>query len=515
MHNNFYFLRQLTRKLHATLTGRAVVSECFSQSKDELIVRCEVGPESFWIRATISPAFSCLSFPDRFERARKNSVDLMPAVIGARVSYLRQFENERSFAIGLSDGQMLLFKMHGNRSNIILLQNDRVVDIFRKNLVADERLKPDDLDRAIDWSREYFLHHIDDLRSVYFTFGKVVWQYLEDRNFSSLDVEQKWKEIQHVRQTLEDPSYFIAEIGGKPHLSLLPADGLREIANDPLEAATEFYRYFTQQHALVREKAQLLTWLTREITAGENYCKKNLARVEDLKRDDSYKVWADVLMANLHLIDAHAERVVLENFYDDNKPIEIPLRKDLTPQKVAETYYRKAKNRHIEIERLEQSVAQKEEELEALRARVAEAETLVDLKSVRAMRGPAAVQKDLEPLPYHEHIFRNYRILVGKNAQANDVLTLKHSYKDDLWLHAKDVSGSHVIIKHQAGKTFPADVIEYAASLAAFHSKRRNESLCPVIVTPKKFVRKRKGDPPGAVVVEREEIKMVVPMRAR
>src|SRR5690606_41795155 len=59
-----------------------------------------------------------------------------------------------------------------------------------------------------------------------------------DLNFSSLDVEQKWKEIQHVRQTLEDPSYFIAEIGGKPHLSLLPADGLREIANDRSEEHT-------------------------------------------------------------------------------------------------------------------------------------------------------------------------------------------------------------------------------------------------------------------------------------
>ena len=80
-----------------------------------------------------------------------------------------------------------------------------------------------------------------------------------------------------------------------------------------------------------------------------------------------------------------------------------------------------------------------------------------------------------------------------------------------MWLHAKDVAGSHVIIKHQSGKNFPKDVIERAAELAAYNSKRRTESLCPVSYTPKKFVRKRKGDAPGLVVVEREQVIMVVP----
>ena len=103
-------------------------------------------------------------------------------------------------------------------------------------------------------------------------------------------------------------------------------------------------------------------------------------------------------------------------------------------------------------------------------------------------------------------------IFPGRNAEANDKLTLKYSYKDDLWLHAKDVAGSHVLIKYQSGKKFPKDVIEYAAGLAAYNSKRKNESLCPVAYTPKKFVRKRKGDPAGMVVVEREEVILVEPL---
>ena len=120
-------------------------------------------------------------------------------------------------------------------------------------------------------------------------------------------------------------------------------------------------------------------------------------------------------------------------------------------------------------------------------------------------------EKQAPSLPYREVEFNGYKIWIGKNAQSNDTLTLKYGYKEDLWLHAKDVSGSHVLIKHQSGKVFPKDVIERAAQLAAYYSKRKNESLCPVAMTSRKYVRKRKGDPPGAVVVEREEVIMVEP----
>jgi predicted ribosome quality control (RQC) complex YloA/Tae2 family protein len=105
----------------------------------------------------------------------------------------------------------------------------------------------------------------------------------------------------------------------------------------------------------------------------------------------------------------------------------------------------------------------------------------------------------------------NYKIWIGKNAQHNDTLTLKYSFKEDLWLHAKDVPGSHVLVKYQSGKKFPKEVIERAAQLAAYNSKRKTDSLCPVAFTPKKHVRKRKGDPAGAVVVEREEVILVEP----
>ena len=517
MHNNFYFLRQISSSLESTLKG-AVVSECFSQSKDELILRFEASGGPFLIKASLLPGFSCLSFPDNFQRARKNSVDLFPQLIGTRVRGVRQFNNERSFSIQFTDDIDLLFKMHGNRTNILLFQGDSPTELFRNNLMADRELKLESLDREIDWGYENFTRHAANLKPIYFTFGKIVWHYLEENGFETKTLEERWDMVRQVIKDLSFPRYYIITLQGKPALSLLPAGDIKKVWDEPLPAANDFYYSFTHLFAFSKEQTELLSFLKAKVDAGNHYCEKNFTRLGELARESNYKIWADLVMANLNNIAPRSDKVVLENFYNDYKPAEIKLKKDLSPQKNAELFYKKAKNQHIEIARLKEAISTKQAELDNLQKNLQSVESVADLKALRALKSElnpeAENKKQKVPLPYHEFLHNGFHILVGKNAQSNDVLTLQYGYKEDLWLHAKDVAGSHVLIKHQSGKNFPKDVIEYAASLAAYNSKRKNESLCPVIVTAKKFVRKRKGDPPGAVIVDREDVIMVEPRKA-
>lgn len=514
MHNNFYFLRQLSALLESKLKD-AVISECFSQSKDELILRFETTTGSFVIKASLLPSFSCLSFPDNFQRARKNSVDLFTQLIGGRVSDVRQYNNERSFSIRFSDGLDLLFKMHGNRTNIILFQEGLMKEMFRNNLIADAELNPETLDREIDWSFENFKTHADNLKPVYFTFGKVIWQYLRDHDFFHKSTEHQWETTQSLLKELNAPLYYITYLKGTAALSLVKTGDIKKTWDNPIAAANDFYHTFTHGYALTKEKTALLNALKTKLDGAMHYIAKNKKRLTELRHDNNYRIWADLIMANMHAVKPRSETIVVDNFYNENKPVEIKLKKDLSPQKNAEVFYKKAKNQHIEIDRLQQAIQHKEKEVEILGEKIQRIESSADLKSLRSTKTElsldADVKKQTEPLPYHAYEFHDYAIWVGKNAQSNDTLTLKYGYKEDLWLHAKDVSGSHVLIKHQAGKNFPKDVIEHAASLAAWHSKRKNESLCPVIVTPKKYVRKRKGDPAGVVIVEREEVILVEP----
>jgi predicted ribosome quality control (RQC) complex YloA/Tae2 family protein len=517
VHNNFYFLRQLSPVLDRAIRGFTLVS-CFSQNKEELVLEFNNSKSSFFLKASLTSAFCCLSFPNTFSRARKNTVDLFPAVILKKVVTVRQFENERSFSIALEDDWHLLFKMHGNRANVVLLNGDKPVELFRNHLKADAALRLGELDRSLDWSREYFDAHQHDLKETYFTFGKEVWRYLRQRGFDDADTGKRWDLLLETRTTLEHPQFYIFEREEKPVFSLLPGTDPVHSFSDPIEAVTRFYVQFTGTYFLYVEKSAARRGLESQLAAGMNYIEKNKLKIIELVPDTHYQQWADLIMANLQRITPGMEKISVENFYDHNRPVEIKLKKELNAQRNAGVLYRKAKNQVIEIQKLHESIAIKEKEIESIKEKIASIKNESELRNIRKiMEKPGAAknakEKQNSPIPYHEFEYKGFKIWVGKNAVSNDTLTLHHAFKDDLWLHAKDVAGSHVLIKHQAGKPFPKDVIERAAELAAFYSKRKKEHLCPVAVTPKKYVRKRKGDPAGAVVVEREEVILVTPSR--
>jgi predicted ribosome quality control (RQC) complex YloA/Tae2 family protein len=514
VHNNFFFLKELSKALQQKLVGFTLVS-CFSQNKEELILELNDSKTSFLIKASLQSDFCCLSFPAEFNRARKNSVDLFPALILKKITDVRQFQNERSFSFEFEGGIQLLFKMHGNRANIILFENDIATALFRNHLQSDSEIKLPGLDRIIDWSKENFLANQEKLREVYFTFGKEVWNRLDEKGFADVNIEEKWTLIEKVLKQLICTDYFIVEYKGKLIFSLLPFGKIIKQIQEPIEAVTEFFSLHATSNAFYSEKLQALKQLLAQRSACSNFISKNREKLNELINDTHYQIWADLIMANMNQIKPGVDSVTVDNFYDDNKPISIKLKKECTPQKNAEIFYRKGKNQQIEIQKLKDSIAGKEKTMAKLDLQITIIEGSTDLKELRKVIGEtnSSPKKEKQPKlsPYHEVEFKGFKIWIGRNAESNDVLTLKHSFKEDLWLHAKDVAGSHVLIKHQSGKSFPKDVIERAAQLAAFHSKRKNESLCPVTVTPKKFVRKRKGDPAGAVVVEREEVILVEP----
>jgi len=512
VHTNYYFLRQLSAQLTEKIVGFTLVS-CFSQNKEELIIEFNNGNSSFFIKASLLAQFYCLSFPESFNRARKNSVDLFNEVLMKKVMGIRKFENERSFVLELEDSYQLLFKMHGNRSNVILLYQGVAIALFRNHLAADREISTDSLDRKIDFSREQFDLHLKNLSTLYFTFGKLVWRYWHEKGIDKLSNNDQWKELNNIRNQLESPAYYIIEFDNEIHFSLLPIGHVLNTFQHPIPAINEFFSASSIKNALHSGKAFFRKNIQDKIKAGKNYVLKNQQKLDELVNDHHYQIWGDLIMAHMHEIKTGTSEVSLESFYD-GKPVVIKLKPDLNAQKNAEAFYRKSKNQQIEITKLKESIRAKESELEKLQVTLLSIEEAGNIKALNKTEGLQQTiqnQKKTEPLPYHEFEFKGFKIWVGKNADKNDELTLKHSYKEDLWLHAKDVAGSHVLIKHQSGKNFPKEVIERAAQLAAYNSKRKTDSLCPVSYTPKKYVRKRKGDPAGAVVVEREDVIMVEP----
>jgi predicted ribosome quality control (RQC) complex YloA/Tae2 family protein len=522
MHQNHYFLRQLAPQLDHELRGKYFM-EAFSQEKDELLlVFAEARGKHkfykpFFLKATLRPDFASLSFPEQFDRARRNSVDLFTGLYDQKVGKVRVFENERAIGLYLENGEVLAFKLFGNRSNILRFdEKGEVLEVFNNKLSGDISLKISELDRHLDQSYEAFLKNEGHFEKLFPTFGKVVKEYLHPRLAGVQSLEARWEVIQGTLQILLHPeAYFLTQLHHLPILSLLPIGEEKNRFSEPIEALDRFYHTFSRQGTLEKERGEWLRLLQKRIKQTENYLSNSFQKLIELEEGGKNEEWGHILMANLHQVPERAERVELFDFYRD-KPVTIKLKKDLSPQKNAEVYYRKAKNEKIEIEKLQENLDLREKDLTRLREHYAVIEAMELLRELRAYikkngLAPATVGADQGQL-FRRVEFQNFVILVGRNAKNNDLLTQQHTHKEDLWLHARDVTGSHVVVKYQAGKKFPVPVIERAAQLAAWYSKRRTDSLCPVIVTPKKFVRKPKGLPAGAVVVEKEEVIMVPPM---
>jgi predicted ribosome quality control (RQC) complex YloA/Tae2 family protein len=518
MHLNYHYFRFLCPSLEQQLlNGR--VSACFSQNKDELVLEFEQEAGTFfYVVAHLVPSSSCLFFPADFKRSRKNSVDLFPEIMGHTLRAVQLLPFERAFYFEFETGHLLLFKMHGNRSNLLLYApgSEFPRHIFRNSLKEDLQLRLSDLSRELDLGFEEFERLEGNASQFLPTLGKLPRAWLKNAGYLTADLTDRYRLMQEVLDMLDVPLFSIFLDGDDYKLTLLPCENALFSSEDPILAANTYYKYAVVRQAFDREKRQLLKLLGDSIKKARSYIEKTYEKLEGMEGSGSPAQLADVIMANLHLIPKSAEKVTLYDFYQD-KEVEVKFKRDLPPTKFAENLYRKAKNRKKEIRQLEENLANKEALLEQLSQDLQHAKTLEHFKELRSFvkeRNLGHTQSSQqETLPFKRFAIEDFDVLVGKSAKANDEMLRRYAWKEDLWLHAKDVSGSHVLLKYRSGSAFPSTVLERAASLAAYYSKNRNETLCAVIYTPAKYVRKVKGSAPGAVMVDREKTIMVPPLR--
>ncbi|MEM9325475.1 MAG: NFACT RNA binding domain-containing protein [Bacteroidota bacterium] len=501
MLHNFFFIRKLSLALNERLSGWKI-GECFSQNKNELVIGFFQDQKQLYLRANLDPNTNLITFSEDFQRAKKNSVDLYPSLLDRVIDRVVQVPFDRSFYLELEGGDQLIFKLHGRRSNIIHRAVTDTVDLFRNKLATDLQVTPQTLARTVK---------LDATDAQ----GYTILRQVISKQY--LDEDRTDHEVKALADRLmaADQFYIYQKPSRAPGVSLLPVDHTIAETKDPLEACNLLFRAFMQGYLFQSEKESIDKELEKQQQRAQHYIERNERELQSLRTKRSYEEVANIIMANLHQLPPNGGETELHDFYSD-KPIKIKIRQGVTPQKHAENLYRKAKNQKIQLQKLQENIDLKLEQMASIEAIQAELRDIDDFKALRSFQKRHHVEKksgqeDEANLPYKERIIQGYQVLIGKNAKANDELTLRHAKKDDLWLHARDVPGSHVVIRKPGKSNIPDLVIEKAAELAAYYSKRKSDSLCPVIVTPRKYVRKRKGAAAGEVIVDREEVVMVRP----
>ena len=238
---------------------------------------------------------------------------------------------------------------------------------------------------------------------------------------------------------------------------------------------------------------------------------------------DIYKIKGELITSYIYMIEKGMESVEVANFYDpEYKNIKISLNTNFTPSENAQKYfkkYNKLKTAKKEITSQMEITKEEIDYLENIMLSIENCENLAELMDIREELGKVGYLRSknnskketkLTTKP-HEFVSSNgFKILVGKNNKQNDHLTLKVASNEDIWMHTKNIPGSHVIIKTE-GKEVPDETIFEGAMLAAFFSKSKMSSQVPVDYTKKKNVKKPNGAKPGMVIYDTNNTIYVTP----
>ncbi|MDD2401255.1 MAG: NFACT RNA binding domain-containing protein [Clostridia bacterium] len=301
------------------------------------------------------------------------------------------------------------------------------------------------------------------------------------------------------------------------------------------EALAYYYSHKTEANHFQQKKADLESLLKKEISRCEKKAGLQLNTILETQNTEQYRLWGELLTANLYNLSQGKEAQV-PNYYDPAGKIEvIPLKEHLTVSANAQRYfsrYQKSKNAAIKAQiQLDETNGELEYlysinnslstvtdllEIEEIREEIREAGYLkvtpTKSKNNVSKKNNVKNKKGIQTPTQPEKIIRDsWTIFYGKNNKQNDLLTMKIAKSEDLWFHTKDIPGSHVIIKNPNGETIPNNILEEAATLAAYNSKARSSINVPVDYTLRKHVWKTKGAKPGQVFYDNQRTIFVTP----
>jgi len=291
----------------------------------------------------------------------------------------------------------------------------------------------------------------------------------------------------------------------------------------------EFYFAAKDTGEALRQKSQDLRRHVQNLI--ERAVKKSHmheATLADIADRETLRLYGELITAGIYAISLGDKVYNAINFYDETMPeIPIPLDPAKTAPENAQTYFAKYNKQKRTFVALEVQMAQNLDELhylEGVREAIGNSSEAADISQIREelaqqgflKRRESKKKKDKEKKakPLHYISSDGYDIFVGKNNAQNDELTLRIAAQDDIWLHTKNIPGSHVILRAKNGQVTDA-ALEDAAHLAAYYSRARSGSLVPVDYCPRRQVKKPSGAKPGFVIYDGHKTVYITPDEAK
>ncbi len=560
------FLRFLCLEMQSLIDCR--IEKIYQPSRDELVLVLRSVSKNAKLLISAKSGFSRLQLitesPDNPAEPPTFCKLMRKHIGGAKITAIEQQGLDRTVFIRLSCynemGDLvrpyLAIELFTGRSNIILCnENSRIIDaIHRSDIESATRLiqpgarylplvPKEKLDPFVTSADIMANAVINSDKALSFSFMEVIdgISPLISRELSHLTgLDPELRPKKHHKDEIQAVlSEFKNTLNREHRPSLISVDNeTKDFSYMPImqygSAATlsradsynlllsDFYTLRDRTARMKAKSSDILRLLSNISSRIERRLSARLNELEKSRNREHLRIWGELLKANLYAVEKGSEFVEVQNYYDENlSNIKIPLDPALPPAAMAAKYFKDYKKSHTAEQTLSRLIEEDKSELiyiDSVLDSLSRAENSKDLAEIRDELAEAGyilrlkIQKKPQSLssPKEYKDKNGFRILVGRNNRENDVLTLKIAGKEDIWLHTKDIAGSHVIIFTE-GKEVPEETVIFAAKLAAANSKAADSSNVPVDCTKVRYVKKPSGAKPGMVIYTQNRTLYVTP----
>ncbi|MGD0337416.1 MAG: NFACT family protein [Bacteroidota bacterium] len=550
MLTHYATLTYLARWLDEMHVG-ASIHEVFSQTRNELMLHFEQREQHSALRISVEPHRNFVYLLHDIKRAKRNTIDLFPLVIGRTIDSIASAHHDRTLLLRCSGQLTVAIQMYGSAANVLVVNDQNaIIDAFVRSketvgkIVTLERGGNTDMSLLNSFNEFFYTLKAHDrmllreaLKSMFPYLGRIlVEEVLHRTQFEAAtpiasvtddQVRILFQTLQNLSGQLTQPApriyykrdspiaFSLISLSQYSHLKCEEFDSINNALRVYVSKSLRDEYFEGGQHELQRQ-------LQTEILRIERTIGKIRADLTNTDRVEQYERYGKILMTYASSLVQLKEEVKLDDPFT-GVPVTIPLDLRLTLVQNAERYFDRAKKAKSARRESEERLKTLEKTITVLRTlyeNISKCTTGDELKEfIQAQKKELQAYniirnvKTDESVPFRIfHVDGGFEVWAGKSSKNNDELTLHYTKPNDLWFHVRGSGGSHVVLRVATGNGEPSKKAkEQAASIAAYYSRQRNAKYVPVAMTEKKYVRKPKGTPAGTVVIEREKVLLVIP----
>lgn len=523
------------------------IDKVYQPESDELVFNIYTKNGNVKLYASVNPAAARVHF---IENSLQNPPAPLPFcmllrkhVQGARITDVSQRGSERIMEIsletlnelGFTVSKKLIFEIMGKHSNIILVDiaSGKIIDSIKHVSIDVNRVRQLLPGVVYQYPPVQDKIPFKDLLAgdpsalpteaglIQRAVGGVSPAFAEEMASAADPVDFLRSAAGDIEDGRIRPAVYSDDKGAPKEFHVVPLSEYEGVCQkkefDSLSRCLEYYYDHKQSSNRLHQKSSdLLRAVSSQLDKlrlKEQRLREDLLKAEN---SENLRLYGELLTANIHLVRPGAKSASVINYYDGSS-VDIPLDPRLSPSKNAQQYFKKygkaktaVKEKQLQLESNEGDIKYLESVLSYLEnaSEISEIDglrrELEDTGYLRRRKVPGGFKEKKISIKPHKYMLPGgFEVLVGKNNRENDALTFKTASSKDIWLHTKDIPGSHVILRVPQGgdaASVPEECIYAAASIAAYHSKGRESENVPVDYVQAKYVKKPAGAKPGMVI---------------